>query len=149
MALNLATTIGKIKMKNPVMVASGTFGYGQEYENFIDPGKPFECASEFYRHIISLLPKTVPDPEGGGSHGAREPPFACPKPVTPDSDAMHKAIRAARASADTLRSYRLGHKLNALTTMVDKVVVKLLTAKDTMRAASFIASCLCDGCEEK
>ena len=39
MAINLATTIGKIKMKNPVMVASGTFGYGQEYENFIDPGK--------------------------------------------------------------------------------------------------------------
>ena len=28
--------IGKIKMKNPVMTASGTFGYGEEFSSFID-----------------------------------------------------------------------------------------------------------------
>ncbi len=32
----LATTIAGIDMKNPVMVASGTFGYGKEYEGLVD-----------------------------------------------------------------------------------------------------------------
>jgi len=29
-------TIGGLKLKNPVMVASGTFGFGEEYQDFID-----------------------------------------------------------------------------------------------------------------
>jgi len=33
---NMAVDIAGISMKNPVMVASGTFGYGQEYSEFID-----------------------------------------------------------------------------------------------------------------
>ncbi len=33
---DLSVKIGKIKMKNPVMVASGTFGYGKEYEDIVD-----------------------------------------------------------------------------------------------------------------
>jgi len=32
----LATTIAGIEMKNPVMVASGTFGYGREYKGVVD-----------------------------------------------------------------------------------------------------------------
>lgn len=36
---DLSIRIGKIRLKNPVMVASGTFGYGQELENFIDLNK--------------------------------------------------------------------------------------------------------------
>lgn len=31
MAMNLSTSFAGIKMKNPVMVASGTFGYGEEF----------------------------------------------------------------------------------------------------------------------
>jgi len=34
--LNLNTYIGKLKLKNPVLVASGTFGYAQEFSDFID-----------------------------------------------------------------------------------------------------------------
>lgn len=34
--MNLSVNIGKIKLKNPVMTASGTFGYGEEYSEFID-----------------------------------------------------------------------------------------------------------------
>ena len=34
---DLTTQLGPLKLKNPVMTASGTFGYGQEYENFVDP----------------------------------------------------------------------------------------------------------------
>ncbi len=33
--MNTHVTIGKLKLKNPVLVASGTFGYAQEFERFI------------------------------------------------------------------------------------------------------------------
>ncbi len=32
----LAVEIGKLKLKNPVMTASGTFGYGEEYAPYVD-----------------------------------------------------------------------------------------------------------------
>lgn len=34
--LDLSVCIGKLELKNPVITASGTFGYGQEFENFVD-----------------------------------------------------------------------------------------------------------------
>lgn len=37
--VNLETNIGGLKMKNPVMVSSGTFGYGREYDKYIDLNK--------------------------------------------------------------------------------------------------------------
>jgi dihydroorotate dehydrogenase (NAD+) catalytic subunit len=36
MTPNISLNIGKLKLKNPVMVASGTFGYAQEFKDFID-----------------------------------------------------------------------------------------------------------------
>jgi dihydroorotate dehydrogenase (NAD+) catalytic subunit len=33
---NLNINIGKLRLKNPVMTASGTFGYGTEYSDFMD-----------------------------------------------------------------------------------------------------------------
>ena len=32
----LNVNIGALNLKNPVMTASGTFGYGVEFEDFID-----------------------------------------------------------------------------------------------------------------
>ncbi|MDO9287566.1 MAG: dihydroorotate dehydrogenase [Thermodesulfovibrionales bacterium] len=37
--MNLSVNIGKLKLKNPVMTASGTFGYGEEYSEFVDLNK--------------------------------------------------------------------------------------------------------------
>jgi len=34
--INLAIEIGSLKLKNPVMTASGTFGYGEEYAPYVD-----------------------------------------------------------------------------------------------------------------
>jgi dihydroorotate dehydrogenase (NAD+) catalytic subunit len=34
--MNLEVFIGKLKLQNPVMTASGTFGYGGEYAEFVD-----------------------------------------------------------------------------------------------------------------
>lgn len=36
---NLKVNIGSLKLKNPVMVASGTFGYGNEFKDYVDPSK--------------------------------------------------------------------------------------------------------------
>ena len=33
---DLRTTIGGLSMKNPVMTASGTFGYGIEFADFVN-----------------------------------------------------------------------------------------------------------------
>lgn len=37
--IDLSVTIGKLKLKNPVMLASGTVGYGNEISNFTDLSK--------------------------------------------------------------------------------------------------------------
>ena len=34
--MNLSVNLGGIHMKNPVTVASGTFGYGQEYAGLVN-----------------------------------------------------------------------------------------------------------------
>jgi dihydroorotate dehydrogenase (NAD+) catalytic subunit len=34
--INLSTTIGNWQLKNPVLTASGTFGYGREYADYVD-----------------------------------------------------------------------------------------------------------------
>lgn len=36
MKTNISVAIGKLKLVNPVMVASGTFGYAQEFSDFMD-----------------------------------------------------------------------------------------------------------------
>jgi len=34
--MDLSVSISRLKLKNPVMTASGTFGYGEEYSEFVD-----------------------------------------------------------------------------------------------------------------
>jgi dihydroorotate dehydrogenase (NAD+) catalytic subunit len=36
---DLSVQIGGLQLKNPVMPASGTFGYGEEYTDFLDPSR--------------------------------------------------------------------------------------------------------------
>jgi dihydroorotate dehydrogenase (NAD+) catalytic subunit len=37
--INMSVKIGKLKLKNPIMTASGTFGYGEEYADYVDLNK--------------------------------------------------------------------------------------------------------------
>jgi dihydroorotate dehydrogenase (NAD+) catalytic subunit len=54
MSTNLKTKIGNLELKNPVMVASGTFGYGEEFhESFYDISKLGAVVTKG----ISLAPK--------------------------------------------------------------------------------------------
>lgn len=39
LTVDLTTGLGKVKLKNPVLVAAGTFGYGEEYSHYIDLNK--------------------------------------------------------------------------------------------------------------
>lgn len=45
---DLSVKIGKIKLKNPVIVASGTFGFGEEFEDFFN-----------LRHLGALITKGI------------------------------------------------------------------------------------------
>jgi dihydroorotate dehydrogenase (NAD+) catalytic subunit len=51
---NLSIKIGKLKLANPVMVASGTFGYGEEFAVFIDLRKLGAIISK----TITLKPRS-------------------------------------------------------------------------------------------
>ena len=45
---DLSVRIGNIKLKNPVIVASGTFGFGEEYEDFFN-----------LNHLGGIIPKGI------------------------------------------------------------------------------------------
>ncbi len=49
----LKVNIGKLELENPVMPASGTFGYGKEYLNFFD----INCLGAIVTKGLSLYPK--------------------------------------------------------------------------------------------
>ncbi len=51
--MNLEVKIGSLKLKNPVMTASGTFGYGEEYAEFVDLNRLGAVVVKG----LSLLPK--------------------------------------------------------------------------------------------
>ena len=45
---DLSTTLGRLVLKNPILVASGTFGYGREMAGVVD-----------FAHLGGIIPKTV------------------------------------------------------------------------------------------
>ena len=62
----IAVNIGKLKLKNPVMVASGTFGYAEEFSGFID-----------LKQLGAIVTKTITlKPRPGNS-----PPRTCETPA--------------------------------------------------------------------
>ena len=66
MNVNLSVKIGKLKLKNPVMVASGTFGYAEEFKDFIN-----------LRELGAIVTKTITlNPRRGNL-----PPRTCETPA--------------------------------------------------------------------
>ncbi|MDP2938670.1 MAG: dihydroorotate dehydrogenase [Candidatus Omnitrophota bacterium] len=57
---NLKVKIGKLKLKNPVMAASGTFGYAQEFKDFID-----------LKNLGAIVTKTITLKPGQGNPAPR------------------------------------------------------------------------------
>jgi dihydroorotate dehydrogenase (NAD+) catalytic subunit len=76
---DLSVTIGKIKLKNPVMVASGTFGFGEEYEDFFDLHQLGAIISKSIslKPMMGNPPPRIFETEGGiiNSIGLQNPGF--------------------------------------------------------------------------
>ncbi|MDD5595927.1 MAG: dihydroorotate dehydrogenase [Candidatus Omnitrophica bacterium] len=67
MQFNLTTNIGKLRLKNPVMVASGTFGYAQEFSELVDLKKLGALVSKtitLHPRLGNPLPRTCETPAG-------------------------------------------------------------------------------------
>ena len=54
--VDLSVDIGGLKMRNPVMAASGTFGYGEEYEEHVP-----------INHLGALITKGISLPPHSGN----------------------------------------------------------------------------------
>ena len=52
-SMNFGVEIGNKRLPNPVGVASGTFGYGSEYEELID----LSCIGAIYTKAVTLNPR--------------------------------------------------------------------------------------------
>lgn len=64
---DLSVNIGELKMKNPVMTASGTFGYGDEFADFIDLeqiGGIIVKGTTLYRREGNPYPRMAETPSG-------------------------------------------------------------------------------------
>lgn len=65
--MNLEVTIGNLTLANPIMVASGCFGYGEEYADLIDPASLERLSRKgflFTRGPVTLLPGLLKRPPG-------------------------------------------------------------------------------------
>ncbi|NDV82591.1 dihydroorotate dehydrogenase [Bacteroides sp. 51] len=64
---DLSVNIGELKMKNPVMTASGTFGYGEEFSDFIDIariGGIIVKGTTLHKREGNLYPRMAETPSG-------------------------------------------------------------------------------------
>lgn len=64
---NLEVKIGKLRLKNPVMVASGTFGYGTEFEDVADIKKLGAIVTKtitLNAHVGNRPPRVIETPSG-------------------------------------------------------------------------------------
>jgi dihydroorotate dehydrogenase (NAD+) catalytic subunit len=55
--MDLSIRIGEKSLSNPIGVASGTFGYGSEYETLVD----FSAVGAIYTKAVTLLPRSGND----------------------------------------------------------------------------------------
>jgi dihydroorotate dehydrogenase (NAD+) catalytic subunit len=76
---DLSVKIGNIRLKNPVMVASGTFGFGEEYEDFFDLSQLGAIITKgiSLKPIMGNPPPRIFETEGGiiNSIGLQNPGF--------------------------------------------------------------------------
>jgi dihydroorotate dehydrogenase (NAD+) catalytic subunit len=76
---DLAIKIGKIALKNPVIVSSGTFGFGEEFKDFLDLNQLGAIISKgiSLRPMVGNPPPRIFETEGGliNSIGLQNPGF--------------------------------------------------------------------------
>ena len=98
MSIDLTTQIGKLELRNPVMTASGTFGYGDEIAEMFD-----------YRRIGGLVTKSISmEPIEGNS----------PPRIVETAAGMLNAIGWANPGVDGFIHDKLPHIKNYPTKLI-------------------------------
>ena len=67
MKVDLSVDIGRLKIKNPIMVASGTYGYGEEFHELYDIGQlggVFTKGISLKPRVGNPMPRIVETPSG-------------------------------------------------------------------------------------
>ncbi len=89
MSIDTSVNIGKLKLSNPVMVASGTFGYAEEFKDFFDVKK-----------LGAIVTKTI----------TIKPRIGNPSPRTCETPAgMLNSIGLENPGADSFLKHKLPH----------------------------------------
>lgn len=96
--MNLAISLGRLRLKNPILTASGTFGYAREMESFVD-----------FEKLGGIIPKTVTAAARAGN--------APPRTVETPSGLLN----AIGLDNDGLEHF-LGHHLPYLRTLPTAVI---------------------------
>ena len=74
--LDMSVKLAGVTLKNPVVVASGTFGFGREYSQFYDLGELGGiCAKGLTLHPRNgnPAPRSAETPRGGGVYTSPSP----------------------------------------------------------------------------
>jgi dihydroorotate dehydrogenase (NAD+) catalytic subunit len=117
--IDLSVTLGRLRLKNPVMVASGTFGYAREMERVVD------CS-----RLGGILPKTITAlPRIGNA----------PWRTVEVSSGLLNAIGLDNDGVETF----LGHHLPYLRQIGTSIIVSVAgrTADDFVELALRVGSC--------
>ena len=114
--VNLSVTLGPVKLKNPVMTASGTFGYGLELEKFCPP----ESLGAVITKGVSLSPWT-----GNPSPRLVETAAGMLNAIGLENMGVElfieKALPALKAAGATVAANILGHRPDEYGTLAAKL----------------------------
>src|SRR5690348_9519725 len=82
--MDLAVSLGRLRLKNPILVASGTFGYAREMAAMVD-----------FERLGGIIPKTVTRQSRAGSPPPRtvETPSGLLNSIGLDNDGIEHFIR--------------------------------------------------------
>jgi dihydroorotate dehydrogenase (NAD+) catalytic subunit len=124
--MDLSVTLGRLTLRNPVLVASGTFGYAREMEGLVDFAK-----------LGGIVPKTV----------TLQPRAGNPPPRTIETPSgMLNAIGLDNDGLDHFFSHHLPYLRGLPTAIIGNIAGKTADEFPAM-AARFTADCRCAALE--
>jgi dihydroorotate dehydrogenase (NAD+) catalytic subunit len=124
--MNLSVTLGRLTLRNPILVASGTFGYAREMEGIVDFAK-----------LGGIVPKTV----------TMQPRAGNPPPRTVETaSGMLNAIGLDNDGLDYFLSHHMPYLRKQPTAIIGNIAGKTTDEFPEM-AARFTADCGCAALE--
>lgn len=129
--MNLSVSIGNLQLKNPITVASGTAGYGEELSQFIDIG----ALGAIFTKGLSLKPRA-------GNPGPR---------IAETPSGMLNSIGLENVGLEAFLSHKLPYLLKSMATVIPNIaghsieenveLAKILSHTDGIAAVELNVSC--------